>query len=355
MIWLLTAIGACIALAPNPDPDPDVLGLPPPPTPRPPGEPPASGPRPADSLPLLLGTYAPEYLGSTDAMRDELQRWDKSVPQRLSLAGFFFGLDSSNPAYNIPNIAGHLVRGGYTPLMNLSANDTLEELVRGDRDDDVAAIAAATAQWAAEYPDAVMFVGPLQEMNGAWEDYYGEPEDYKAFYARVQEIYADNGVPDDAIQWLFAPNGWSEDGDEFERYYPGHDRIDAVGVSSYLWGDCRGHDWTPPGEVFPEYLDRLAAMAPGKSILLTQTAVSSERADGSADVDGKDDQLRAAYELLAARGDITGVMYFNIDKECDWAVWRDGEVTQGYRDGVSAPGIGYVDPAALAEALRPWR
>jgi len=273
---------------------------------------------------------------------------DDALGQRHTFGGVFVGLEDPNPAYDIPAVFGALTDAGYTPFMNLAASRSMSDLANSVYDDELRAIAEATAAWAAATVDPLVYVAPLPEMNGDWEGYGEDPENFKRFFARLQGIYVGAGVPDNAIRWVFAPNGWSRDGHEFEVYYPGDEWVDAIGFSTYQWGGCTEVGWQSPEEVYTPYLDRVRAMAPSKPIVISQTAATSLSDTGTPDEDAKDSFLEESYRLLADSQQVLGVMYFNLDKECDWAVFRDGEVSRGYRAGANALGVDYLSPSELS-------
>jgi len=297
---------------------------------------------------LLLGAYSPDYLGTADGVQRQLSAMDAEAGQRVTFGGVFVGLEDPNPAYDIPAVFSALTEAGYTPFMNLAAGRDLAAMADGEYDDELRAIAEATATWAAQTDDPLVFVAPLPEMNGDWEAYGEEPEAFKRFFARLQGVYAGAGVPGDTIRWVFAPNGWSREGHEFEGYYPGDELVDVIGFSAYQWGGCGDGGWQTPEEVYGPYLERIAAMSPDKPIVVTQTAATSVGEDGAPNEAAKDDFLEASYHLLADTPQVLGVMYFNLDKECDWSVYRDGVISRGYRAGANALGVDYLSPAELS-------
>ena len=302
---------------------------------------------------LLLGAYSPRYLGTSERVEQQLTSWDALVPQRLTLGGVFVGVEDPDPTNDIPGVFRSLTDAGYTPFVNLVSERTMAELARGDLDEPLSEIALAFAAWTEDHPDTAIFLAPTPEMNGDWETYGGDPDGYKQFLARLQGLFAGAGVPDGAVRWVFAPNGWSEPGGEFERYYPGDDRVDAVGFSAYQWGGCLPEtSWDAPAEVYGPYLDRMAHIAPSKPLFVTQTAASSVVAGDVANPVRKGEFLAEAYRTLAARDQVLGVLYFNIDKECDWAVFRDGVLSFGYDDAAATAGTTYLAPPELADLLR---
>jgi hypothetical protein len=149
---------------------------------------------------------------------------------------------------------------------------------------------------------------------------------------------------------VFAPNGWSEEAHRFENYYPGSDKVDVVAFSAYNWGYCPRSDWKNWGNAadgFKPYIERMEKMAPGKPIFIAQTASTSYNKTGANSSD-KDKWVNDAYTYLAAAPGVQGIMYFNIDKECDWALYNDnGNKSDGYKTAVSNPAFTYVSPTEI--------
>jgi len=223
---------------------------------------------------------------------------------------------------------------GSLPFLNLMTMRTSQDVAAGGLDGPLRAWADAIAVWARD--GKRLFLAPLPEMNGTWTPYYGSPSAFKLAWARVQDLFAEalvaRGVSHTAISWVYAPNGWSLPGDTFEVFYPGHEAVDVVGISSFNVGTCGG-TWQDYAALFPAYLTRARTMAPGKPILIAQTGTTSAGGDKNA-------WLRSVYSQLAAVPRLRGVLYFDYDAPCDFTVsgWP------GYRDAAANPAYGYWAP-----------
>jgi hypothetical protein len=77
------------------------------------------------------------------------------------------------------------------------------------------------------------------EMNGDWFEWDGshngdDPDGYVAAWRRLHRIFREQGA--DNVAWVWSPN-WNSSPDaswnRFQRYYPGDDHVDWVGVSGY--------------------------------------------------------------------------------------------------------------------------
>lgn len=309
----------------------------------------------SSNAPVMLGVYQTGYLGEPDVVEKELHQLDLWAGKQLSIAGLFFDIEDSNPDYNIPVPLELLRQKGYTAFINLASSRTMAEIAGGSLDRSLQRTAKAYAKWVSQGQNRTVFIAPFPEMNGSWESYREDPENYKVAFQRIQTIFADSGVPPKAVRWVFVPNGWSSNQHRFERYYPGDDKVDVVAFSAYNWGYCSNSaagqwkQWDTPKAVFGPYLDRMRAMAPTKPIFIAQTATTSATKTGS-NPNLKDQWLDDSYSYLAASPGVRAILYFNINKECDWAFYNsNGNKNEGYKKAVANPAFGYVSPAELAQ------
>ena len=305
-------------------------------------------------VPVMLGIYQTGYLGKPDVVEKELRQLDHWAGKPMSIAGLFFDIEDTNPDYNIPVPLELLRQKGYTAFINLTSSRTMAEIANGTVDRSLQKMAKAYAKWASQGQRTV-FMAPFPEMNGSWESYREDPENYKLAFQRIQTIFAASGVPPKAVRWVFVPNGWSSSQHRFERYYPGDNKVDVVAFSAYNWGYCSNSgagqwkQWDTPKAVFGPYLDRMRSMAPTKPIFIAQTATTSVTKTGS-NMGTKDQWLADAYNYLAAAPGVRAILYFNINKECDWAFYNSsGGKNEGYQKAVANPAFGYVSPATLAQ------
>ena len=103
-------------------------------------------------------------------------------------------------------------------------------------------------------------------------------------------------------------------------------------------------------KLFKPYVERMQVMAPGKPIFITQTASSSSYpSHGAYSHTQKDSWLKDTYAYLASLGNVRAIIYFNIDKECDWAFYKSGSVAYSeYVTVVQQPDFVYVGPGDIA-------
>ncbi len=301
--------------------------------------------------PVVVGVYPQGWQGLESTMENELDALSNWSGLKLTISATFIGLTES---YN--NIYKQMIvpwESGYTPFINLMTTATARDIARGSADGHLRNWASAVRAYA-EGGRRLVYIAPLPEMNGEWTSYGLDPANFKAAFMRMVNLFAQEGVPDESVRWVFAPNGWSKPEDDFENYYPGHQWVDAVGFSAYNYGHCpypgQKPDWAHVDTIALPYIERMRAMAPGTPIFLTQFATSSATGSGR-DAEAKNEWFRHNYTLLAETEGLRGILYFNKDDSvCDLAFFTPNRRYPGYRDAVTGPGFDYLGPVELMQA-----
>jgi len=153
------------------------------------------------------------------------------------------------------------------------------------------------------------------EMNGDWypwsESVNGnKPGDYVRAWKHVHDVIAAAGASN--ITWVWAPNGGGPG--NMAEMYPGDTYVDVLGLDAYNWGTTQTwSSWQAPDAIFGTYLAQLRTIAPGKNILVTETA--STETGGS-----KADWITALVPYLKAQPNVTGFFWFNLNKETNWRI-----------------------------------
>jgi Protein of unknown function (DUF3131)/Glycosyl hydrolase family 26 len=299
------------------------------------------------SAPVLLGSYAQGYVGDVSVVNRELHGFSGWADKKLSLAGIFYDLEDDNPGYNIPQQLETLRQNGMTAFLNFSSRRTAKQIANGAVDRNIQQIAEAYASWIKQGDNRIAMLAPLPEMNGDWETYKEDPENFKRAYQRIQQIFIKAGVPRSSVRWVFAPNGWSKNqAHQFENYYPGESAVDVVAFSGYNWGYCQAStwkQWSSPKAVYEPYLNRMRKLAPNKPIVIAQTATTSTTTSGN-NLQQKDQWLQDSYRYLANVPGVRGILYFNMNKECDWKIDTTQSNHQGFKSVLQSDRFGYIAP-----------
>jgi hypothetical protein len=302
--------------------------------------------------PLMLGIYPHSYWqpGVQDALDQEFNPVDSFCDKNISIAGVFHSINQYNTVNSMLPI---IWDNGYTPFVNIYFKNSAYAIAKGDVDHDIRAWARDFAAYA-KGGQRMAYLAPMQEMNGYWVPYGLDPQNFKIAFERIQKLFAEEGVPDQSVRWVFAANGYSDPTHPpFEDYYPGPDLVDVVAFSAYNFGYHRLNpykDWETPQEVFTPYLKRMVQMAPDKPIFISQTGTTAYyNSTSSTNTSMKNQWLEQAYNLMLENRSVWAVIYYNDNMNYDWAFYKDGLQYPGYCSGISDPSYTYIPPTELMQ------
>lgn len=155
------------------------------------------------------------------------------------------------------------------------------------------------------------------EMNGNWYPWAdgvngNTPGDYAAAWRHVHDIVDAAGATN--VSWVWSPNIPYTGSTPLAGLYPGGAYVDVVALDGYNWGTSAAWStWQAPSALFDAGLAQLRALAPGKEIIIAETA--SAEAGGS-----KSEWNTALVAYLAKQSDVTGFVWFHYLKESDWRI-----------------------------------
>jgi hypothetical protein len=313
----------------------------------------------ATKPPILLGLYTNGYAGEQQIIDRELRQVEQAAGKKHAIVGIFMDIQDENPDYNIGHRLELLRENGYTAFINLKSTYNAAAIARGDLDNDLRRVAKAVADWTKRGDGRMMFIAPLQEMNISGEAYSLDPVNFKLAYKRFQQIFAEFDVPSKSVLWVFAPNGFSRvRNHDFENYYPSDAQVDIAGFSGYNWGYCpsplnQRKLWDKPELVYEPYIKRMQKLAPNKPIFIAQMASSSYSSPQNSNNTAKDNWLYDTYKYFAASQSVQAIIYFNIQKECDWVLTTQGQNTaRNYSESVADPTYGYIEPQNMLQFFK---
>lgn len=187
---------------------------------------------------------------------------------------------------------------------------SLARIAAGDFDPYISQWGTALAAWGR--PLMLRFA---HEMNGDWYPWCeavngNQPGDYVRAWRHVHDLVTAGGAAN--VNWVWAPNGGGSV--DPALLYPGNAFVDTVGLDAYNWGTTQAwSSWQMPSSLFGPHLAQLRTIAPGKPIIITETA--STEAGGN-----KPDWNTALVSYLRSQPDVTGLVWFNFTKETDWRI-----------------------------------
>lgn len=239
---------------------------------------------------------------------------------------------------NVPLVTWEPFTSGATPA------DVEVRIARGDYDGYVRTWAQRLAGFLAggdgrpgTADDRRAYLRLAHEANGDWYPWGAamggnQPADYVAMWRRVHGLVAAAGLGPSTLQWVWAANGDDVGGFPAEAFYPGDTQVDWVAVDAYNWGASQSwSSWRSPAAVLGPMAARLRALAPGKPLAVTEVASTSSTAAG-ADLAAKSAWITDLYGWAPANG-VGMVVWFDADKETDWAVFGGSRGDESFRYG----------------------
>jgi mannan endo-1,4-beta-mannosidase len=170
------------------------------------------------------------------------------------------------------------------------------------------------------------------EMNGNWYPWSAatggnSPADYVAMWRRVVGIFDSQHLDANHLQWVWCVNADDVGGFTAESFYPGDDYVDWVAIDGYNWGASQAWStWKTPPQTYDAMLGRIRVIAT-KPVALTEFASTSATVTGTS-VPAKSAWISDLF-AYAASNQIKMLIWFNEDKETDWAIFggADGDGT----------------------------
>jgi len=280
---------------------------------------------------LAAGLYPPSQWQAADHIRSV----NEASGKNLSLAGLW--LNVNEPTDNIIYQLEQVWSAGATPFVNIHVDWPPAQILAGFLDAEIANFGAAVGRWLAGGGGRAVLLAPMPEMNGDWVPYGMDPTNFKEAYRHFLTVASQNGTSG-RVRWVFAPNGWSTPPHQMEDYYPGADVVDLVGFSAYNWGSSQpGSRWTSAPETMCAPLNEARGFAREKPFLIAQTASATTGGNRGAWIGGM-------FEFLIKDPNAVGFLYFDIDKERDWAIYENGVMPAQWQQGMQSPQTAYQFP-----------
>lgn len=283
--------------------------------------------------------YQGAYFG--EALPDEpaIHALEARLQVRCTVVSFYWSWGLGRSAEPI-DVARAVARAGRIPLLTWEpwrlpapgedpARDpafALSRIIAGEHD--------AYVDWFAGQLASVpgpVWLRPMHEMNGNWYPWCGttngnRPEELGPAWRHLRRLFARRGAFN--VRWMWSPYALSvptTPENAIGRYYPGDGHVDLLGLDGYNWGTSRPWSrWQTFDELFRSAYRLLRTLSP-RPIVIAEV--------GCADAGGdKARWLRDARAAVARDySSIRGVVWFNVDKECDWRVDSSPESLAAFR------------------------
>ena len=154
------------------------------------------------------------------------------------------------------------------------ARVSLRNIINGTHDNYIRQWATAAKNWG--YPFFLRF---NPEMNGDWEIWSelnngNKPGEYAQAWRHVRDIFTQVGATN--VTWVWCPNVEYADTIPLEGLYPGNAYVDWTCMDGYNWGNRLRPNgkWQTFYEIFKPTYDHILRIAPGKPMMIGETASS---------------------------------------------------------------------------------
>ncbi len=189
------------------------------------------------AFPTAVG-FTKEQLGTRTGMVVDI--FEKEVGKKLSMVLWYQGMAEGRNFQEIQNYRNVQLKAGYNGNRFLSIGwlptTKLDPIVEGEYD----------SYFKQYFTDAVnpdilngikdpIWLRPMNEFNGGWVSYGLKPDEYRKAWRRMYNIAEQIGAAAQHI-FVWSPNYLSfpnEEWNKMEKYYPGDQYVDWVGLSSY--------------------------------------------------------------------------------------------------------------------------
>lgn len=311
--------------------------------------------RSGPSWPLSAGAYlGPDAERDSVSMRRAIARYASQTGRAPALVKIYYNFsDRFAPGTAAAGVLEAIDAADATPLVTLEPtawafdqSRLLPRIAGGEADAYIRARREELLQLPGADSIIIELAPEMNQQSGApWQpraaDSVAAPGQYVAAWRHVVALFRERGP--NRIRWLWSPSA----GNHFthhatgasswnwmERYYPGDDVVDAVGVHAFNDAESQGA-WVPfaelvDGEGADRAISTLVSLHGGKPIILGEFA--SSELPGSADAKGA--WITNAYASMRACSHISAVVWFDVRKERDWRIGSSESSLRAYRAAV---------------------
>jgi beta-mannanase len=168
------------------------------------------------------------------------------------------------------------------------------------------------------------------EMNGDWYPWGvgvngNTPAQFVSVWRKIVTMFRNGGA--DNVRWIWSPNVIDND-KPLTGLYPGGSYVDMTAMDGYNWGTTRAGagGWRSFRSIFDSTYDRILGLAPAKPIFVAETASTEFGGDKAAWIRNAFDGIPDLFPRLS------GVIWFNQNKETNWRVDSSASSLKSYRE-----------------------
>lgn len=159
--------------------------------------------------------------------------------------------------------------------------------------------------------------------TGGWYSWQDRPQEYKQAFRYVYNIFKEEGAQN--VKFVWSPNYIPSELAILEKYYPGDEYVDWIGIDGYNWGNQSFDD------IFYTIYQNIVQ---NKNIFGDKKIMLGEFASAQGSLKGE--WIEDAFKKIKEKyPKIEAFYWFNIDKERDWRVNSSPESLAAFRRAMS--------------------
>jgi len=199
-------------------------------------------------------------------------------------------------------------------------NITLRDIARGKHDKYIDSWANASKSFGGE-----VWIRFAHEFNGNWYPWStsanGKSEkNYIAAWRHIHDRFTRAGAFN--VRWIWCMNAETVPNASWNdplRAYPGDSYVDMISIDGYNFGTSLSHSrWLSFAEVFAIPYSRAARRFPNKPLMIGETGCATVGGPSGSAKDKADWILKMDQSLQTIFPRISGVVWFDVQKEADW-------------------------------------
>lgn len=280
-----------------------------------------------DSEPWI-GLYLPVGF---DSASSKANAYSASLGGSIQVLSFYVAWGNADKGPDVQGI-NQVIENGFIPMITWEPwqaqpwppvekpseqpGFSLSMILKGKYDDYI-------RNWAYELKkvNLPVFIRPMHEMNGNWYPWCekangNQPGEYVKAWSHIRSMFRE--AQNDRLMWVFSPYAHSvpdQPENRIERFYPGDQEVDWFGLDGYNWGVSQEWSkWQGFHDIFKNSYDCLNKLAPGKPFMISEVGCTEAGGNKGFWIEDTFKDLRQRFSK------IKGLVWFNIDKECDWRI-----------------------------------
>lgn len=279
----------------------------------------------------------------------EIREYEQLICRHLHTILIFWAWEDGNfPIVDLKDILYHdgyntgiILHITWEPWQRGGVEDkfySLESIIKAEHDDYITQFARDCRDW----KDIIRlrFAHEMIHDNNpdtpGWYPWQDKPEEYTRAWRHVHEIFKKEKAEN--VEFVWAPLNYPVWLDAFEKYYPGPDYVEWLGIDGYNWGEDGQPGW-PYNQNFMDlfypiyhaFIDHPEIFG-NKRIMLSEIATPKDNQFGgnkSAWILDMFERIKKDYTKIEA------FYWFNAKKEKDWRINSTELSLASFREGLA--------------------